>query len=78
LKEYNLGVFGGALSSVRVEWNKRLLSTAGITRSSRRRKGQGQGGGEGSCFQPRDDHEYVSRVELSEKVVDTEEKLRQV
>ncbi|CAM9564746.1 unnamed protein product, partial [Choristocarpus tenellus] len=36
-EEFNAGVFEGALSSVRVEWSKRLLRTAGLTRSSRRR-----------------------------------------
>ena len=63
--EFNNGVFGGALSDVKVTWNNRLSRTAGITQCVRRRA-------------PFGGFEYVSSVELSSKVLDTEPKLRQV
>lgn len=68
--EFNEGAFGGALSDVRVTWSKRLLRTAGVTKS-RREYGGGGGAGMGG---PR----YTSEVELSAKVVDTEAKLKEV
>lgn len=63
--EFNEGAFGGALSDVGVTWSARLQSTAGVTKSLRRTSASG-----GST--------YVSVVELSTKVLDTETKLRQV
>eukprot|EP00752_Nemacystus_decipiens_P015669 g13983.t1 len=62
--EFNEGAFGGALSDVRVLWSPRLQSTAGVTKSLRRTSAAG-----GST--------YVSVVELSTKVVDSDTKLRQ-
>lgn len=64
--EFNEGVFGGALSGVEVTWSPRLHKTAGVTKSFRRTKGLGGG------------WTYVSAVELSTKVVDSEAKLREV
>lgn len=65
-KEFNEGVFGGALSDVRMMWSPRLKSTAGVTKCSRRRDASGGG------------YSYVAVVELSTKVLDSESKLRQV
>lgn len=63
--EFNNGAFGGALSDVRVAWSTRLNSTAGVTKSLRRRNASG-------------DFSYLSTVELSTKVLDSESKLREV
>lgn len=65
LEEFNQGAFGGALSDVRVTWSTRLKSTAGVTKSLRRSSVSGG-------------FTYVSAVELSTKVLDSETKLRQV
>lgn len=79
--EFNDGAFGGALSGVTVTWSKRLLRTAGVTKSRReygnsRGVAFGRGGidGGGGTFGTR----YISKVELSWKVVDNEAKLREV
>eukprot|EP00903_Cladosiphon_okamuranus_P019474 g17908.t1 len=62
--EFNEGAFGGALSDVRVTWSTRLQSTAGVTKSLRRSNASGG-------------FTYVSVVELSTKVLDSDTKLRQ-
>lgn len=64
--EFNEGAFGGALSDIKVAWSARLSTTAGVTKSLRRVNPSGE------------DYSYLSTVELSTKVLDSEDKLRQV
>lgn len=64
--EFNEGAFGGALSNVKVAWSARLSTTAGVTKSLRRVNPSGE------------DYAYLSTVELSTKVLDSEDKLQQV
>ncbi|CBJ26687.1 conserved unknown protein [Ectocarpus siliculosus] len=63
--EFNEGAFGGALSDVKVAWSARLSTTAGVTKSLRRVNPSGE------------DYAYLSTVELSTKVLDSEDKLQQ-
>ncbi|CAM9703105.1 unnamed protein product [Ectocarpus fasciculatus] len=63
--EFNEGAFEGSLSDVKVAWSARLSTTAGVTKSLRRVNASGEG------------YAYLSTVELSTKVLDSEDKLRQ-
>ncbi|CAM9282923.1 unnamed protein product [Chrysoparadoxa australica] len=60
---FNEGAFDGALSSVQVTWSKKLLQTAGITVCTKLRALSGK-------------MTHKAKVELSTKVVDSEDKLR--
>ena len=61
--EFNHRAFQNALSSVKVEWSKKLNTTAGITRM------RGKLGSEHV-------HTRVATIELATKVIDNEERLR--
>ncbi|KAG5192328.1 SprT-like family-domain-containing protein, partial [Tribonema minus] len=62
--EFDAKVFGGRLGGTQVTWSKRLSSTAGITRCSKSRSAAAA------------DWHYEARIELSCKVLDSEERLQ--
>ncbi|KAG7368249.1 SprT-like family protein [Nitzschia inconspicua] len=64
--EFNRTVFGGALSAVEVNWSKKLKTTAGLTRLRRCK----------ANAKPGVPLKRLACIELSTKVVDSEERLR--
>ena len=62
-EEFNMKIFAGSLTSVKIEWSKKLRTTGGITRLKR-------------LIQAGKDPVHIASIDLSEKVLDEEHRMR--
>jgi len=75
--DFNKNVFDNVLSEVKVIWSPRLRTTAGVTRLKQLFKTTTYGKGTKSEQSRKEAFERIASIDLSSKVIDSEDRLRE-